>query len=134
VCRICAAVHERWFGPIPMASIPWPKRLAAAGIYVYDNLVVVEFDPEKSARNLAERGLPFERVNEFDWSRLVVIEDDRKEYGELRLILIGNLDGKLHIAIVTPRDNDLRVISLRRANSKEVRLYGQEIGRGGRTP
>ena len=87
--------------------------------------MVVEFDPAKSARNKAERGLAFDRVNDFDWPNVVIIEDDRKDYGERRLIVIGYLDDRLHLAIVTPRQDDLRVISLRRANTKETRFYAQ---------
>ena len=96
--------------------------------------MVVEFDPEKSARNAIERGLPFDRVNDFDWSSIVVFEDARTDYGELRLLLFGYIDGRLHAAVVTPRDDDLRVISLRRANRREIALYGQEVRRTSRTP
>jgi uncharacterized DUF497 family protein len=96
--------------------------------------MVVEFDPEKSARNAEERGLPSDRVNEFDWSTVIFFEDARTDYGELRLLMFGSLDGRLHVAVVTPRENDLRVISLRRANEEEVRLYAKEVGRPSRTP
>ena len=96
--------------------------------------MVLEFDPEKSARNAIERGLPFDRVNDIDWSSVIVFEDARTDYGELRLLLFGYIDGRLHAAVVTPRDDDLRVISLRRANRKEIGLYDKEIRRGSRTP
>jgi uncharacterized DUF497 family protein len=39
---------------------------------------------------------------------------------------MGRLDGVLHAAVVTPRGGDLRVISFRRANRREVRLYGKK--------
>ena len=96
--------------------------------------MVVEFDPEKSARNVAERGLSFDRVDEFDWPNVLVLEDKRRDYGELRLQVYGFLDGRLHIAVVTPREKDLRVISLRRASRKEERTYEENIGRGSRAP
>ena len=96
--------------------------------------MVVDFDPDKSARNEAERGLPFYRVEDFDWPNVIIGVDDRKDYGEQRMILLGPLDGRIHIAIVTPRESDIRVISLRRANRKEVRYYEQEVGRSSRTP
>jgi uncharacterized DUF497 family protein len=62
-------------------------------------------------------------VEEFAWDRVRVLEDDRKDYGEIRLQLWGLIGGRLHIAVVTPRGEDLRVISLRKANTKEVKRY-----------
>jgi uncharacterized DUF497 family protein len=35
----------------------------------------------KNARNIAERGLPFELVAELDWAAAVEWEDTRKDYG-----------------------------------------------------
>jgi uncharacterized DUF497 family protein len=88
--------------------------------------VGIVYDPNKSAKNLAERGLPFELVGELAWDTVQVFEDGRKDYGEVRLQLWGLIGGRLHIAVVTPRGDDLRVISLRKANKKEVLRYGKE--------
>jgi uncharacterized DUF497 family protein len=87
--------------------------------------VVVSFDPPKSRKNAAERGLPFERVDELNWPDAVIIEDVRRDWGEPRLMVIAMLDGKVHVAVVTPRDDDLRVISFRRARKYEEKLYEQ---------
>jgi len=87
--------------------------------------MAITFDPAKNARNIAERGLPFERVADLDWETAVVIEDVRRDYGEPRLRVMARLDGRLHAAVVTPRGQDLRVISFRRASRREVRLYGK---------
>jgi hypothetical protein len=48
------------------------------------------------------------------------------DYGEPRLLVMALLDGRLHAAVVTPRGEDLRVISFRKANRREVRLYGEK--------
>ena len=88
--------------------------------------MAITFDPEKNARNIAERGLSFERVVDLDWDRAVVVEDTRRDYGETRLRVMARLDGRLHAAVVTPRGEDLRVISFRRASTREVRLYGKK--------
>jgi uncharacterized DUF497 family protein len=72
-----------------------------------------------------ERGLPFERVDELNWHDAVIIEDIRRDWGELRLMIIALLDGKVHVAVVTPREVDLRVISFRRARKYEENLYEQ---------
>lgn len=86
----------------------------------------VSFDPAKNASNIARRGISLERVADFDWVSAMVAEDRRRDYGETRLRIFGLLDGRLHIAVVTPRGDGLRVISLRKANSREVRLYEQQ--------
>jgi uncharacterized protein len=88
--------------------------------------MVITFDPEKNAKNIAERGLSFEWVAELDWDTALIVEDTRRDYGETRLRVIARLRGRLHAAVVTPRGEDLRVISFRRASRKEVRLYGKE--------
>jgi uncharacterized DUF497 family protein len=88
--------------------------------------MAITFDPEKNAKNIAERGLSFERVAELDWDTALIVEDTRRDYGEPRLRVIARLGGRLHAAVVTPRGEDLRVISFRRASRKEVRLYGKE--------
>ena len=91
------------------------------------------FDHAKNARNIAERGLSFERVAEMEWSTALIVEDTRRDYGETRLRVFGLLDGRLHIAVVSPRGEDLRVISFRKANRKEERLYEKEKARRGTT-
>ena len=83
--------------------------------------MAIIFDPDKNLRNAAERGLSFDLVTNFDWTTVRVIEDNRQDYGEVRLQLWGLIDRRRHVAVVTPRGADLRVISLRKANSKEVR-------------
>ena len=88
--------------------------------------MAITFDPAKNAQNLAERGLSFERVADLDWETAVVIEDIRRDYGEPRLRVMARLDGRLHATVVTPRGEDLRVISFRRANRREVRRYGEK--------
>ena len=86
----------------------------------------ITFDPAKNARNIAERGLSFERVAELDWDTAVVAEDTRRDYGETRLLVMALLDGRLHAVVVTPRGEDLHVISFRKASTREVKRYGKK--------
>jgi uncharacterized protein len=88
--------------------------------------MAVTFDPDKNTKNIAERGLSFERVADLDWDTAVVTVDTRRDYGEPRLRVMARLDGLLHAAVITPRGGDLRVISFRRANRREVWLYGKK--------
>jgi uncharacterized DUF497 family protein len=89
--------------------------------------VDITFDPAKNERNVAERGLPFSLVDRLDWSSALISEDVRKEYGERRFRVLGLIEGRLHAVVFTPRADKVHVISLRKANSREVRLYEQEI-------
>jgi len=73
--------------------------------------MAVTFDPDKNPKNIAERGLSFERVADLDWDTAVIMADTRRDYGEPRLRVMARLDGVLHAAVVTPRDGDLRVIA-----------------------
>ena len=88
--------------------------------------MAVTFDPEKNARNIAERGLSFERVAELEWDTAVIAEDTRRDYGEPRLLVMARLDARLHATVVTPRGEDLDVISFRRANKREVKRHGKK--------
>jgi hypothetical protein len=50
--------------------------------------IAVTFDPEKNAKNIAERGLSFERTAELDWDAALIAEDTRRDYGETRLLVM----------------------------------------------
>ena len=86
----------------------------------------IEFDAAKSAANVRTRGIGFERFTEMDLETAISVEDTRKDYGELRLRVFGYIDRLLHAAVITPRGEMIRVISLRRANRREERAYAKE--------
>jgi uncharacterized protein len=88
--------------------------------------VLLEFDEAKSARNLKQRGIGFERFGDIDFDTAVTIEDKRRSYGEQRLRVLALIDDRLHAAVITPRGERIRVISLRRANKREERTYAKE--------
>jgi uncharacterized protein len=85
--------------------------------------VAITYDPIKNARNIALRGISFDRASEFDWSGALVVEDDRKDYGEARFQALGYIEERLHMLVFTPRAGGLHVISLRKANQREVTRY-----------
>ena len=84
----------------------------------------ITFDPAKNERNIAERGLPFQRVAELEWETAIAVEDTRHDYGEVRLRVMAVLAGRLHV-VVTHRERALQVISFRKANRQEVKWYGE---------
>jgi len=87
----------------------------------------IEFDHGKSDKNLLERGLSFERADEFDFETAVYLTDDRHDYGEIRRIAIGCLDGRLHLLCFVFIPGGIRVISFRKANTREARKHGKPL-------
>jgi uncharacterized DUF497 family protein len=85
----------------------------------------VEFDPAKNATNIAIRGLSFELVEQMQWATALMEEDTRKAYGERRFQVLGFIGERLHAVVFTPRDGMVHVISLRKANSREVKRYAK---------
>lgn len=83
----------------------------------------IDFDPTKNQTNIRERGIAFDLVKHFDWDTAFIWEDTRKDYGEQRFIALGIIDERLYSLVFTPRDDMIRVISLRKANSREVQRY-----------
>lgn len=80
-------------------------------------------DHNKSARNAKDRGLPFSVVEQFDWEGALLAEDDRFTYPERRFVALGRIGKRVHVVCFTPIEGGIRVISLRKANSREVRRY-----------
>lgn len=84
------------------------------------------WDEAKRAANLAKHGVDFVVLGDFDWSAANIFEDRRRPYGEARFVAHGVIGGRLHAVVFTPRDDLLRIVSLRKANSREIRAYGQQ--------
>ena len=85
------------------------------------------FDPVKNDRNIQDRGLAFMLVSEMDWATAYIGEDQRKDYGERRFRVLGCINRRLYAAIFTPRVGKIHVISLRKANSREVKVYEKTL-------
>ena len=85
--------------------------------------MAISFDPAKNERNIATRGIPFERAAAFEWDTALIAEDSRRDYGERRFQALGVIDGRLHVLVFTPRAGKTHVISLRKANQREVKRY-----------
>jgi hypothetical protein len=88
--------------------------------------VIIEFDLAKSERNARERGLPFDRADEFDWETAFYEEDVRRGYSERRFVALGYLGERLHMLCFTPVEDGVRIISFRKANRREVMRYEEK--------
>ena len=81
----------------------------------------IEFDPNKDVQNLAKHGVSLGLAAELDWDAALVWIDDRFEYGEVRMI--APQTNILYYVAFIDRGEALRIISLRRANRREVKHY-----------
>lgn len=88
----------------------------------------IEFDPAKSARNAKERGLPFELTAELDWHAARVWLDERRDYGEERYLALVPRTDRLFAVCYFVRGDARRIISFRKANGREERLYAKTFG------
>lgn len=84
------------------------------------------FDPAKSGVNWSKHGVSLRLAESIDWSRVWCAPDDRRDYGELREIGYTQIDGYLYCVVFTQRGSTFRVISLRKANSREVKRYVEQ--------
>ncbi len=82
------------------------------------------FDPAKDQANITKHGISLARAE--DLLDAVVIPDDRKSYGEIRIRAFGYIDGKAYCFVFTNRGDDVRAISLRRARAKEMKRYAPQ--------
>lgn len=86
------------------------------------------YDPAKNDRNEAERGISFEQAKAFDFDTAVIAVDDRRDYGEVREVAVGFIGHRIHVLVFTMRGEACHVISLRKANSREVNAYVKSLG------
>lgn len=85
--------------------------------------MIFDWDSAKATANLAKHGVAFEAVDAFDFDAASVRIDDRQAYGETREIAVGPIGDRLHVLVFTRRDATVRVISLRKANRREILAY-----------
>jgi len=83
----------------------------------------IEFDPVKDASNQLKHGVSLAIAAELDWDAALVWVDERFEYNEMRMIALAPRTEILHCVAFVDRGDVRRVISLRRANRREVKHY-----------
>ncbi|CAN5714242.1 BrnT family toxin [soil metagenome] len=88
----------------------------------------VTFDPAKRAKTLAERGLDFADAAVVFEGDTLEVEDDRRDYGETRIICFGLLAERMVVVGYTPRGADRHVFSMRKANEREQERIGPHLG------
>jgi uncharacterized DUF497 family protein len=84
-----------------------------------------EDDLEKSVENKRKHGIDFEEAQAF-WADPALVEIPARTSDEPRWLLIGKIDEKHWSAVITMRDENIRLISVRRSREQEVRIYESE--------
>ena len=81
-----------------------------------------EFDDSKSESNRAKHGINFVEAQAL-WNDSNLMEIPAKTLDEARFLIIGMIEQKHWSAVVTYRDEKIRIISVRRSREEEVALY-----------
>jgi len=87
----------------------------------------ITHDPAKDAANQAKHGVSLTLAAELEWDSLWAEPDARRDYGEERFIGFAIREDRLYCVVFTDRGegeaSQRRIISLRKANPREVRNY-----------
>jgi uncharacterized DUF497 family protein len=97
-------------------------------ICYYTKSMRITFNAAKRDRTLVERGLDFVRAREVFEGMTVTTDDIRLNYGEHRCVTVGYLDGRAVVVVWTARGHARRIISMRKANEREIAKFAQGVG------
>ncbi|MER1940069.1 BrnT family toxin [Castellaniella sp. FW104-16D08] len=87
--------------------------------------MLIDFDPKKDRINQEKHGVTLSLARYFEWDTALTSADTRRDYGESRMIAIGYISLRLYVVVYVNRDDCRRIISLRKANLREVRHYAE---------
>lgn len=85
--------------------------------------MAITFDPPKREAALRGRDVDFKSAELVFAGPTYEVVDDRKDYGETRIVTAGLLNGRMMIVVWTSRGGDRHVISMRKANAREQARY-----------
>jgi uncharacterized protein len=87
----------------------------------------IEFDPAKDIANQLKHGVSLSLAGALDWEAALVWVDERFDYSELRIVALAPKTGIVYCVAFVDRGEARRIISLRRANRREVKHYAENI-------
>lgn len=90
--------------------------------------VTAAFDPGKDAANLKKHGVSLAEGDGVLNDPLAVTIEDESSEEEQRFVTLGaNTFGSLMVVVWTPRDDEFRIISVRKPTQKERRSYEEGV-------
>lgn len=84
---------------------------------------LLEFDWEQDRRNMDERGISLAAATQFEW-RTALLKSSYQR-GEPQFRAFGMLKNRLHVLVFTPHPSTIRILSLRKANRREIHEFNQ---------
>lgn len=87
----------------------------------------ITYDQNKDIVNQAKHGLSLALAIDLEWDWLWAAPDTRKDYGESRMIGFAPIDDRVYCVVYVDRGQQRRIISLRKANKREVKSYELKI-------
>ena len=85
----------------------------------------ITFDPFKDLSNIEKHGVSLQAAEVFEWDTAVAWPDHRSVYGEARMIALGYIGNRIYNIVFVDRGGARRIISLRKANQREVKRYAE---------
>jgi uncharacterized DUF497 family protein len=86
----------------------------------------ITFDSAKNAKNMEKHGgISLHAALRFEWDSAITWPDQRREYGEHRMAGLGYIGDRLFYVVFVDRGEKRRIISLRKANRREEKIYAQ---------
>ncbi|MFL9872335.1 BrnT family toxin [Paraburkholderia megapolitana] len=86
----------------------------------------ITFDQDKNLSNVEKHGVRLNAAALLDWSSVVAFVDTRRDYGEVREVGFGIIENRLYCVVFTQRGNAMHIISMRKANKREVKSYVEQ--------
>lgn len=83
----------------------------------------ITFDPVKDHANQEKHGISLAEAEWIEWETALEQQDNRMDYNEDRYIGLGFIGNRLYCVVYVDREEERRVISLRKANAREVKHY-----------
>lgn len=90
----------------------------------------ITFDPAKRLAAVRDRGLNFADASIVFAGPTITVQDTRRDYGETRLQSVGFLADRMVMIVWTPRGEARHVISMRKCNDREKKIYQKRFGPG----
>jgi len=84
-------------------------------------------DPNKREITMSDRGIDFTDAALVFSGTTLDFQDDRKDYGEPRIISVGYLQNRMMVVVWTPRGDSRHIISMRKANEREQKRFRQRL-------